>query len=372
MGLMKLICALIRLPMYFPLVIAIILAILAISPVRAADPKQSKRSESRIHVLEIAGSFIPMQNLAGGPQSIPSILNSIRIASSFLDPLDGVAFAQEAGSSQRNSSFSPRIQYSHSFSENFYVGLTYAKNEKSSNTRNFIFTNGLIQSDRTTYGVDEIGFKIGLGPLNYLTNDISHEFIFSYSELNSRGPYNSLEFRSPLFNLTGSELTGYALGMGQVEYRTKTYGIGTGFSVSMLDWLNFYFLSEMGFFTGQLKLSSFSQEWQSTAQTATGFQSANTQHNQFIGFQSKSGISGFVGMNFLMEMGLVWKIWDTIGVKYGAFYQFNYFHIGEINGIQANTGRAPIQLDTVPDLTSALRGKEIGNWGATIAIVKNI
>lgn len=324
---------------------------------------------SRIHVLEIAGSFFPSPSV-GGPQSVPSILNSIRIASSFIDPLDGVAFAQETGSSQKSSTFSPRLQYSHSLGDEFFVGVTFAQNEKKSNSRTFVFSNGLIQQDNTEYGVDEIGFKIGIGPLDYLTQDSSYEFAFSYSELSSKGPYNSFEFRSPVFNLTGSEITGSGISLGQVEYRTKNYSLGWGYSVAMFEWLNFYLLGEAGFFTGQLKLSSFTQE-NLVASTAVGTTTVPTSRNSFVGFQSQSGLTGFFGMNFLFEMGFVWKVMDSLGIKYGGFYQFNFFNVGEIKGLKLATGSTPIQLDTVPDLTSALKDQEFGNLGVTIAAVKN-
>lgn len=332
--------------------------------------EEKKMDDPRIYVLEIAGSLFPTPTV-GGPQSIPSILNSIRVASSFIDPLDGVAFAQEAGSSQNTSTFSPRLRYSHSLGDDFFVGFTYAQNEKNSNSRTFVFTNGLVQLDNTSYGVDEIGFKIGVGPLNYLTYDSSYEFAFSYSELSSKGPYNSFEFRSPIFNLTGSEITGSAISIGQVDYRTKNYSLGWGFSTSLYDWLNFYLLGEVGIFTGQLKLSSLTQERIIPSGTTSSTTVLPGTRNRFIGFQSQSGLTGFFGMNFLFEMGFVWRIMDTLGIKYGGFYQFNFFEVGEISGFNLAGGSPPIRLDNVPDLTSALKGKEFGNWGVTIAAVKN-
>lgn len=325
-----------------------------------------------LKVIELAGNFFPTPS-EGGPQSITNILNSVRISSSLVDPLENFGYIQETGSSRPKSTFSPRIKYSHQLGENFFLGLSYAENEKSNQTRSNISTNGLFTIDKIDTGLDEIGFRIGIGPLNYLTKTDSSEFSLGYSEIKSNGPYTSLQFRNSFFHIGNISRSGDAFTFGTMEYRTKNYSLGFGYSTELWDWLNFYIQGDLTVFSGKLKLSALTSEnitIDTSTTTTPSYQ--NVRRLNLTGFESKQGFfSGFGGMNFYLEMGLVWKVLDSFGIRYGGYYQFSFFSINEIAGLNLKPGSPPLQLDSIPDLTSSLSGKEFGFWGVSIAAVKN-
>lgn len=147
-----------------------------------SKPKSSSLLGSGLKVIELAGEFAQTPS-EGGPQSVSSILNSSRVASSFVNSgtannLNPPGIITESAESRPTSTVSPRIKYSHQISEDFFIGLVYAKGEHYNDTRTSFSTNGLYLNDRVRSGINEVGFKIGVGPLNFLTPTSSHEFSF--------------------------------------------------------------------------------------------------------------------------------------------------------------------------------------------------
>lgn len=327
--------------------------------------------------MEIAGSLVPTPQ-EGGPQSVNSILNSVRVASSFVDETERPGLVRETSSSRPSSTFSPRIRYSHQISEDFFLGFVFARGEKVRDSRTSLGTNGLFLKDNVTSQVDEIGFRVGWGPLNYMTDESSSEFSFGYSEVSSTGPYNSSLVKFPGSSPDSSSITqGLGFAFGTVEYRTKNYSLSYSYAGSITDWLNFYFQSDLTIFSGKLKLASYSIErrFTSAIDPTTGAVSSPLGSNQFdfTAFQSKDGfLSGLGGMNFSLELGLVWKFWESFGLRYGGFYQLSYFGINEISGLNLRPGSTPLELSSLPDLTSSLKGKEFGSFGFSFALVKNL
>lgn len=335
---------------------------------------------SRLKVLELAGEFLQTPS-EGGPQSVSSILNSARVAASFANTntannLNPPGIITESAESRPTSTVSPRIKYSHQISEDFFIGFVYAKGEHYNDTRTSFSTNGLYLNDRVRSGVNEVGFRIGVGPLNYLTNTSSNEFSFSYSELSSRGPFQSFQLKFPYLRTGEQSVTeGYALSTGTVEFKTKNYGMSFGFVASLTDWLNLYMIGDLTVFAGQLKLASYGIETSSTGTLDSNKQlvfSTPVSKTDLTMFQSKEGLTrGLGGASLTYELGLVWKFFETFGLKYGGFYQISSFSISEVSGYNWGPGKTPIELSSVPNINSSQSSKEFGSFGANVSIVKN-
>ncbi|WP_244310381.1 hypothetical protein [Leptospira noumeaensis] len=370
----------------------ILLLALLVSPVFAQNnsnpPKTNTDEPSKsssflgtgLKVIEFAGEFAQTPS-EGGPQSVSSILNSARVASSFVNSnssnnLNPPGIITESSESKPTSTISPRIKYSHQFSDDFFVGFVYARGEQYNDTRTSFSTNGLYLNDRVHSGINEIGFKIGLGPLNYLTTSSSTELSFNYSELSSKGPFQSFQLKFPFLRTGDQTVTqGLALSTGTVEFRTKNYGMDYGFVTSITDWLNFYMIGGFTIFSGQLKLASYGIETSSTGSLNASNQvtfSSPVTRSELTMFQSKEGFAkGLTGATMSLELGLVWRIFETLGVKYGGFYQISSFSISEVTGYSAGTGKTPVELSSVPDLNSSLSAKQYGAFGVNVSIVKN-
>ncbi|WP_239671478.1 hypothetical protein [Leptospira meyeri] len=345
-----------------------------------SKPKSSSLLGSGLKVIELAGEFAQTPS-EGGPQSVSSILNSSRVTSSFVNSgtannLNPPGIITESSESRPTSTVSPRIKYSHQISEDFFIGLVYAKGEHYNDTRTSFSTNGLYLNDRVRSGINEVGFKIGVGPLNFLTPTSSHEFSFSYSELSSKGPFQSFQIKFPFLRTGEQSVTeGYALSTGTVEFRTKNYGMNYGFVTSITDWLNFYMMGDLIVFAGQLKLASYGIENSSTGTLNSSNQvvfSTPVTKTDLTIFQSKEGLArGLGGASVSFEMGLVWKFFDTFGLKYGGFYQISSFSVSEVTGYNLGPGKTPVELSTVPNLNSSQSAKEYGSFGVNVSIVKN-
>lgn len=349
-------------------------------PSASNTKKSSNIFGSGLKVLELAGEFMQTPS-AGGPQSVSSILNSARVAASFANSnsannLNPPGIITESAESRPTSTISPRIKYSHQISEDFFIGLVYAKGEHYNDTRTSFSTNGLYLNDRVRSGINEVGFKIGIGPLNYLTNTSSNEFSFSYSELSSKGPFQSFQLKFPFLRTGEQSVTeGYALSTGTVEFRTKNYGMNFGFVASITDWLNLYMIGDLTVFAGQLKLASYGLETASTGTLNSNNQvvfSAPVNKTDLTVFQSKEGLTrGLGGATVSFEMGLVWKFFDTFGLKYGGFYQMSSFSISEVSGYNWGPGKTPVELSSVPNINSSQSSKEFGSYGVNVSVVKN-
>ncbi|MCW7469017.1 hypothetical protein [Leptospira kanakyensis] len=370
----------------------ILLLVLLVSPVFAQNnsnpPKTNTDEPSKsssflgtgLKVIEFAGEFAQTPS-EGGPQSVSSILNSARVASSFVNSnssnnLNPPGIITESSESKPTSTISPRIKYSHQFSEDFFVGFVYARGEQYNDTRTSFSTNGLYLNDRIHSGINEIGFKIGFGPLNYLTSSSSSELSFNYSELSSKGPFQSFQLKFPFLRTGDQTVTqGLAFSTGTVEFRTKNYGMDYGFVTSITDWLNFYMIGGFTVFSGQLKLASYGIETSSTGSLNSSNQvtfSSPVTRSELTMFQSKEGFAkGLGGATMSLELGLVWKIFESLGVKYGGFYQISSFSISEVTGYNVGTGKTPVELSSVPDLNSSLSAKQYGAFGVNVSIVKN-
>lgn len=336
---------------------------------------------SRLAVLELAGTFVQTPS-EGGPQSVSSILNSARVASSFVNSgnttnnLNPPGIITESAESRPTSTISPRIKYSHQFTEDFFVGFVYAKGEQYNDTRTSFSTNGLYLNDRIRSGTNEVGFKIGLGPINYLTDSTSTELSFNYSELSSKGPFQSFQIKFPFLRTGDQNLTeGYALSTGTVEFKTKNYGMNYGFATSITDWLNFYMIGDLTIFAGQLKLLNYGIETSSTGTLNASNQvvfSPPVTKTDLTAFQSKEGLMrGLGGATVSLELGLVWKVFDTLGIKYGGFYQISSFSVSEVTGFNLGQGKTPVELSSVPDINSSQSSKEFGSFGMNVSLVKN-
>ncbi|TGM37381.1 hypothetical protein EHQ92_03040 [Leptospira biflexa] len=336
---------------------------------------------SRLAVLELAGEFVQTPS-EGGPQSVSNILNSARVASSFVNSgtttnnLNPPGIITESAESRPASTISPRIKYSHQFTEDFFVGFVYAKGEQYNDTRTSFSTNGLYLNDRVRSGINEVGFKIGLGPINYLTDSSSTELSFTYSELSSKGPFQSFQIKFPFLRTGDQSLTeGYAFSTGNVEFRTKNYGMNYGFAASITDWLNFYMIGDFTIFAGQLKLLNYGIETSSTGTLNGSNQvvfSAPVTKTDLTAFQSKEGLMrGLGGATVSLELGLVWKLFDTLGIKYGGFYQISSFSVSEVAGFNLGSGKTPVELSSVPDINSSQSSKQFGSFGVNVSLVKN-
>lgn len=148
-----------------------------------------------------------------------------------------------------------------------------------------------------------------------------------------------------------------------------------GFVTSITDWLNFYMMGDLIVFAGQLKLASYGIENSSTGTLNSSNQvvfSTPVTKTDLTIFQSKEGLArGLGGASVSFEMGLVWKFFDTFGLKYGGFYQISSFSVSEVSGYNLGPGKTPVELSTVPNLNSSQSAKEYGSFGVNVSIVKN-
>lgn len=261
--------------------------------------------------------------------------------------------------------------------ELFFMGVTFARGERYIDERRSISSNGLIVQDRTRPAIDEVGFKLGIGPLNYVTDSTSFEMSFKYSENFSNGPYDSFQLKLPIIQNSKST-RGYSLSSGEIQFSTKNYSVNMGFAMELTKWLNLYMLYDFTFFSGSMKLSSINQEIITTSNYSVSgntirISETNSINTEFTYFQTRKGLgNGLYGLNMNLEGGVVFKIMDRLGLKMGGFYQLSYFSIEAIKGINYKSGSTPIELSTVPDFTSSLTGKQYGNWGLSFAIVKSL
>ncbi|TGK80669.1 hypothetical protein EHQ31_13290 [Leptospira montravelensis] len=120
-----------------------------------------------------------------------------------------------------------------------------------------------------------------------------------------------------------------------------------------------------------------------SARVAASFANTNTANNQLMFstpvnktdltmFQSKEGLSrGLGGASLTYELGLVWKFFETFGLKYGGFYQISSFSISEVSGYNWGPGKTPVELSSVSNINSSQSSKEFGSFGANVSIVKN-
>ncbi|MBM9591711.1 hypothetical protein JWG41_14730 [Leptospira sp. 201903075] len=371
---------------FFLVFTLLVLPVFAENETEPSTPKNEKQSKSSsifgsgLKVLEFAGELAQTPS-EGGPQSISNLLNSARLSSSFVNSnsannLNPPGIITENSESRPKSTISPRIKYSHQFSDVFFIGFVYAKGEQYYDTRTSFSTNGLYVNDRIHSGINEVGFKIGVGPLNYLTNTDSYELSFNYSELSSKGPFQSLQLKFPFLRTGDQTLTeGYGLYTGTVEFRTKNYGMNYGFVFSLLDWLNLYMMADVTVFAGRLKLSSYGLETSSIGSLDSNQQlvfSTPVSKTDFTFIQSKEGLSrGLGGATFVLEMGFVWKIFESLGLKYGGLYQISSFSVSGVSGFNVGSDKTPVDLSSAQILNPSQSSKQFGSFGMNVSIVKN-
>ena len=331
---------------------------------------------NRLKILELATDIAPTP-VSGGPQSINNILNSLRIASSFVNTSEPPSLISETSSSRPTSSITPRINYSHQFGDLFFMGVQFSRGDKYIDERNSISSNGLYIRDRTRPALNEMGIKLGIGPLNYLTDNFSFELSLKYSENSSNGIYDSFQLKFPYIRNSQS-IRGYAYSTGDLEFRTKNYSMNSGITVNLTNFINVYLIYDFTLYTGSLKLSSLTQEriittTSNTSGVALNLSERESFSNEFTFLQTKKGLgNGLTGFNMNFETGLVFKIFEKLGIKIGGFYQLSYYNINEIKGINYRVGGLPIELDSVPDFTFSLTGKKYGDYGFSFGVVKNL
>ncbi|MCC5814802.1 MAG: hypothetical protein JJT78_08605 [Leptospira sp.] len=344
-----------------------------------SEPSNSTFKDNSLHVLELAASIYP-SNVQGGPQSLPTILNGTRIASPLDEALENPNLIFQTGSSRRRSSYAPEFKYSHQFFDFFFIGVFSKNNDLRRENYSSFSNRGILTLDTIDANIRETGIRAGFGPLDYLTDDFSMEGYLEYSEINTRAPYQSYQAGIPTVQIDTSNIwDGYSFSTGKMNYRIQKVTIGAGGSIAVWDdWLNVYFTSEFTMYSGRLQLSSLSYENFTVSERIEESNEINLveSRNQFSITEFKTGsrfMEDFWGINWFVELGFVIKLSDSIGFKYGGFFQTNILtNFDRASGFKWDQGSEPILLETTPILNTGLARSDSGLvFGYSFSIVKN-
>ncbi|MFB5735012.1 hypothetical protein [Leptospira wolffii] len=302
----------------------------------------------------------------GGPQSVNSILNSVRLANSVLG--DQPEFFKENTSTSPVGGITPKLRLSQQISDNAFIGINYSAGEKSETKTTTTSTSNRYTTDTIRPTTDEWKVKIGWGPLNLLTrNDVSYEFSFGYGQSSTSGNYGNLGIKLPGFvNGSSDGQSGYAFSTGQLKYNVRNFSIDYGVAVPIWDWFNWYFRGDFTMFWGNISMASF-QTGIDTGSTAGSYSPI-----QGTIFKSKDGFfEGLSGLSMSFETGFVVRIFNTFGIRFGGFYQLSTFNVGGVQGFNIAPGSTPVEIGSVENLASTLDNKKFGNYGGSFGLVKN-
>lgn len=294
-----------------------------------------------------------------GPETIGSILSSVRLANSL------TANSLEVFNEQNKtggSGLAPRIKYSHQFTEDFFVGLSYTQGADVFYDRTSIGSQGAYLKDKTKTKQNEWGIRLGAGPLDYLADD-SYEFSVGYSQNTQKGPYISSGFRMPKYDTNLAKFTDpqWLMGNGTIEFHNRSYSLNLGFS-STGDIFGAYISFDFQYISGSLKLASNSIDY---SQSASSLTVSNSPQLTFIHFNKLNGF--MLGS----ELGFIIKFTESIGLRAGGYYQLALIDYGTPSGLYYANGKLN-EVGISTEITSAETRSQMGFWGFNFGVITKL
>ncbi|MCB1168320.1 MAG: hypothetical protein KDK33_19355 [Leptospiraceae bacterium] len=306
---------------------ALILANLLLqAPIAAED--SGPGSDLFLNFLELYAANPASSSGENASSLVNSVRNNTSIYSSQIVKYNEI-------SSQSSSPLSPGFKYSRRFEDSdWFIGVKYAESNEITFLRTIYGNDNSYYRDQAKTRERTTGITLGIGPLNYVTDDSSSEVAFSYTTTRSRGPYSQWFLKSPSFvtaaliaqNPSSSEaaLDNYNLisfSTGQMNFDIETYTFRAGYAGSVTDWLNLYFTSDFDYVSGKLKLSTASAGTVSQALSAST--TATLPNPNYISYVD-GRITGFL---LKLELGTVFKLYPGIGLRVGYYGQVPFLNL---------------------------------------------
>lgn len=337
-----------------------------------SDERPATQGAAYLNFLELYAA-----NLASSSgESASSLVNSVRdngsIYSSQLVEYDEV-------SSSQTSPLTPGFRYSRKFGE-WFAGINYATTNEVTYLRDIYGNDNSYFKDQARTEEQTTGVVVGLGPIDYTTEDSSGEFAFAYTVIRSKGPYSQLFLKSPSFvtaaqiatNPSNSQaaLDNYNLvsySTGQLNYDIETYSLRGGYAFSLNSYFNVYGRMDMDILLGNLNLSTFSVG--AATQAISSGAAASLPNANYISYLN----ARLTGILLRMEAGMVAKLYPGVGLRFGYYGQVPFVNV-EIKD-SLDTYRS---LSNDPFLTSlrepeptSLSDRKAFLHGAYFAVVAN-
>lgn len=311
-----------------------------------------------VRLLELAATY---GNLSKeGPETIGSILSSVRLANSLTTNSQEVfTETNQTG----GSGYTPGIRYSHQFTDSFFVGLSLVRGADVFYDRSSAGNQGAYLQDRTKTRQHQMGIRLGAGPLDYLADE-SSEFSIGYEINSQEGPFTTAGSRLPQFDASTGSVSDLAVlvGNGRIEFQNRTLSLNFGAS-STGETFGLYMLGQFQFLSGSLKLASQTFD-ASVPVTATSVVLSQPQITQ-IHFKKLQGF--MLGL----ELGMITKFTDSFGVRAGGYYQLAYIDYGTPTGLYLSNGTIS-EVSSAAEITSAEQRRQTGFWGLSVGLVTKL
>ena len=312
------------------------------------------KADGLVRLLEVAADYTNLSKQ--GPETVGSILSSVRLANTLTS--NSTEFFAEANKTG-GSGYMPRIRYSHQFTDDVFIGLSYTRGADVFYDRTSVGTEGAYIKDKTKTRQYQTGIRIGFGPLDYLADD-SFEASLGYEINDQHGPFLLSGMRLPRYDSGMIQPMALLSGNGTIEFHNRAVSLHLGTS-STGDIFGAYFTGQFQYITGSLKLASHAVD-ASVAGTALTLGASELAYIHF------PKIGGFM---FGIETGLIVKFTETLGLRLGGYYQFAYMDYGTPKGFYSANGRIN-EVGIATELTSAADRQGLGFWGATFAVVTKL
>lgn len=258
------------------------------------------------------------------------------------------------------STTNSKVKFGHKLSDSFAYAIHYASSGK-------IYYHRDSFGDKSTYIYDDadssqhlLGFKLMAGMMDYLSPQ-SYEVAFGYERIRQSGPFVTYGYRSPKYENKTLTPADYLFGEGDFQFRTGafTFSFGTSMTGSLF---GFYTNIEFQFLGGKSKLNSIA--YNASGMTLPDLNNLDKTKLQLAILKINS-FSGFMG---LVEMGLIVKLLDSIGLKVGAYYQASILSIGTPSGYYFESGKWT-EAKSSTKITSASSRNYLGFYGVNIGVV---
>ncbi|MCP5512648.1 MAG: hypothetical protein H7A24_12260 [Leptospiraceae bacterium] len=305
-----------------------------------------------LKILEISASS-SVGNTRGG-ENIGSLVSSLRQSNSILSN-EGEIFKDFQESREKGQY--TKLSYSHQFTSSAFLGVKLSSNHRYEYDRNTLGNKGSFIQDRTFTKENMVGFRIGYGPLDYLSSS-SYEISFGYEESRQKGPYDLFGFKPP--RISSGQFTDVTVlkGNGTVDFRSKTYSLLFGGSWTG-EYLGFYTLNDFQIINGTYKLNSLSL---SNTSTVDQFRPIPT--NVSLASLKINNFSGFI---YHFELGVVIKILENIGFKIGYFAQIPYINPNKAGGYYIENG--VINEAESSNIFTSASSRNLFNTGTNFSLV---
>lgn len=311
-----------------------------------------------VRLLEVATTY--GNTSKQGPETIGSILSSVRLANSLTS--NTAEFFSETNKSG-GSGYTPRIRYSHQFTDDFFVGLTYTRGADVFYDRTSVGNQGAYIKDKTKTRQYQAGIRLGLGPLDYLASE-SAEFSVGYEQNRQKGPYITTGFRLPRNDSGKFTDLSLLFGNGTIDFNYRAYSLNFGAS-STGDIFGSYVLFDLQFIGGSLTLASNTLDASIPASAVPGSAILNQSQLTYIKFPTLQG------MLMSVEIGMIIKFTDSFGIRGGGYYQLAYIDYGVPQGLYYDNGTWS-EVSSSAELTSAEKRRQLGFWGLNFGVVTKL